>query len=153
MTGATTGSVRLLLRAEGLCVLAASLVCYAKFGAGWGVFAATFLLPDLSLAAYLAGARVGAIAYNAAHAYLGPLASLVAALVFPGDVPVALGIVWCAHIGFDRALGYGLKYQRGFGFTHLGAIGRTAPEAAASLAQQTSSGTRAPPPPDAPIER
>jgi hypothetical protein len=28
-----------------------------------------------------------------------------------------------AHIGMDRALGYGLKYQKGFGFTHLGRIG------------------------------
>jgi len=28
-----------------------------------------------------------------------------------------------AHIGFDRALGYGLKYSKGFGYTHLGRIG------------------------------
>lgn len=66
MVGATTGAVRQVLRVEGLCVFVACLVCYAKFGAGWGVFVATFLLPDLSLVAYLAGARVGAIAYNAA---------------------------------------------------------------------------------------
>jgi hypothetical protein len=30
-----------------------------------------------------------------------------------------------AHIGIDRALGYGLKYSTGFGFTHLGRIGKT----------------------------
>jgi hypothetical protein len=29
-----------------------------------------------------------------------------------------------AHIGIDRALGYGLKYSAGFGFTHLGRIGK-----------------------------
>ncbi len=33
-------------------------------------------------------------------------------------------MIWMAHIGIDRALGYGLKYSLGFGFTHLGRIGR-----------------------------
>ena len=37
-------------------------------------------------------------------------------------VPAAAagGLIWIAHIGFDRALGYGLKYPTGFGDTHLG---------------------------------
>ena len=33
-------------------------------------------------------------------------------------------LIWAAHIGFDRALGYGLKYPTSFGETHLGRIGR-----------------------------
>ena len=38
-----------------------------------------------------------------------------------GDWPVvvAIGLVWLAHIGFDRVLGYGLKYPEGFKETHL----------------------------------
>lgn len=32
-------------------------------------------------------------------------------------LPVAL--VWAAHVGADRALGYGLKESTGFGDTHL----------------------------------
>jgi hypothetical protein len=32
-------------------------------------------------------------------------------------------MIWLAHIGIDRALGYGLKYSSGFPFTHLGRIG------------------------------
>jgi hypothetical protein len=35
-----------------------------------------------------------------------------------------IAMIWLAHIGFDRALGYGLKYASGFGFTHLGRIGK-----------------------------
>jgi hypothetical protein len=122
--GATTGAVRQVLRIEGLVVLAASLVCYSRFGAGWAVFAIAFLAPDLSLIAYLVNARVGAITYNAAHSYIGAVASLLAAVLFPAMIPTAIGLIWCAHIGFDRALGYGLKYSTGFGFTHLGLIGR-----------------------------
>ncbi len=36
----------------------------------------------------------------------------------------SISLIWLAHIGIDRALGYGLKYADGFGFTHLGRIGK-----------------------------
>ena len=65
--GSASGGVRWVLRAEGLAVLAASVAAYAQFGAGWGWFAALFLLPDVSFLAYLAGPRAGAWAYNAMH--------------------------------------------------------------------------------------
>lgn len=124
MTNAVSGGVRVLLRLEGLCILAASFLAYAKHGHGWGIFALFFLAPDLSLAGYLAGSRVGAIAYNLAHSLVGALAVLVAGAVLSIPIAITAGIIWVAHIGFDRALGYGLKYSDGFKFTHLGRIGR-----------------------------
>ena len=124
MSGATTGGVRLVLRLEGLCVLIAASVAYSKFGLGWGTFAIFFLTPDLSFLGYLAGPKIGAVSYNVAHSYVGAVACLVASLVLPAPVLLSVGIIWFAHIGFDRALGYGLKYSEGFGFTHLGRIGR-----------------------------
>ncbi|UZD55056.1 DUF4260 domain-containing protein [Caldimonas aquatica] len=122
--GATTGGVRWLLRLEGAAVLALALWAYHQQAAGWGLFAAAFLAPDLSFLGYLAGPRVGARLYNAAHSYLGPAACLALGLLaaVPWAVPAAL--IWAAHIGFDRALGYGLKYPSGFRHTHLGLIGR-----------------------------
>ena len=36
----------------------------------------------------------------------------------------AAGLVWLAHIGMDRLLGYGLKYDDHFQHTHLGLIGK-----------------------------
>jgi hypothetical protein len=126
MSGAATGGVRLLLRAEGACVLVAALFLYSKSGFGWGVFALCFLAPDLSFFGYLAGARVGAIAYNAAHSCIGPVICFVAASALAQPALSAAAIIWAAHVGFDRALGYGLKYAAGFGHTHLGRIGRQA---------------------------
>ena len=123
-TGWATGGVRQLLRLEGLGVLALALLLYTQLGLGWGLFAATFLLPDLALLAFLAGARVGALTYNTTHSYIGPL--LAAAASHYTGLPLAVSLVWAAHVGFDRALGYGLKYAKGFGFTHLGRIGREA---------------------------
>jgi Domain of unknown function (DUF4260) len=124
MTGATTGGVKTLLRIEGLCVLAATLLLYDKFGQGWGTFALFFLVPDLSFAGYLAGPVVGAAAYNTAHSYVGAVITLTAGVLLAHPIVIAAGLIWCAHIGFDRMLGYGLKYSQGFGFTHLGLIGK-----------------------------
>ena len=116
-----------LLRLEWLAVLAASLVAYAMSGFSWWLFALLILAPDLSIAGYLAGSRVGALIYNAAHVTFGPIVLTVAGLL-SGDLPVlGVAMIWLAHIGIDRALGYGLKYDKGFGFTHLGRIGRGAP--------------------------
>ncbi|MBI3433054.1 MAG: DUF4260 domain-containing protein [Hydrogenophilales bacterium] len=124
MSGATVGAVRNMLRLEGVCVLLAALVTYPKFGFGWGTFALFFLTPDLSFLGYLAGPKVGAITYNLAHSYIGAIGCLVTGFLLPAPILLCAGIIWCAHIGFDRALGYGLKYSAGFGFTHLGRIGR-----------------------------
>lgn len=122
LPGAATGSVRLWLRLEGVAVLALAAWLFARGGHSWRLFAMLFLLPDASFAGYLAGPRVGAIAYNLLHSYVGPVL-LAIAFVASGRPPV-IALVWAAHIGFDRMLGYGLKYPTAFGDTHLGAIGR-----------------------------
>ena len=112
------------LRLEGAAVLAMSLVLYARGGQGWLLFFALLLVPDLSMAGYLGGPRPGATVYNVAHTYVVPLA-LAAYGVFAGQaVTVSLALIWAAHIGMDRMLGYGLKLPSGFQHTHLGNIGR-----------------------------
>jgi hypothetical protein len=125
--GAVTGGVRSLLRVEGLALFCCAAAFYALSGASWWLFAVLFLAPDLSFLAYLAGPRAGAVAYNALHATVGPLLLALAGIVLPWPMAQPLALIWLAHIGFDRALGYGLKYTSGFGFTHLGRIGRAEP--------------------------
>ena len=117
---------RTLLRLEAALVFLAALAAYAALDGAWGVFLALFLVPDLSMLGYLAGPRPGAIAYNAAHTYLagGALAALGLA-VAPSLLPIAL--IWIAHVGFDRMLGYGLKAATGFGHTHLGTLAMRGP--------------------------
>jgi hypothetical protein len=118
-----SGAPRLLLRLEAAALLMAALFAYARLDASWATFATLFLLPDLSLLAYLGGPRAGGLAYNAAHSALFPALLALAGLVLPAMLPVAL--TWLAHIGFDRMLGYGLKYPTSFHATHLGRIGRS----------------------------
>jgi hypothetical protein len=122
--GAVHSSVRLWLRLEGLMALLVAIYLYAHEGGSWLAFAMLFLVPDMSIAGYVAGPRVGAVLYNVAHSYVGPLI-LAATLLSVGAEPT-LALVWAAHIGFDRVLGYGLKYPSAFGDTHLGRIGNAA---------------------------
>jgi hypothetical protein len=124
LNGATSGGVKVLLQVEGACVLLVSLFAYAKFGMGWGTFTVFFLAPDLSFLGYFAGPRIGAVAYNTAHSYVGALIAFAIGVQLDFSVAIAAALIWFAHIGFDRMLGYGLKYSAGFGFTHLGLIGR-----------------------------
>lgn len=125
-TPARSSSILILLRLEGLVVAAVAALLYAHTGASWWLFAALWLLPDLSMLGYLAGPCQGARIYNAIHSYVAPGAlALVALLLLPGvhaALPIAL--IWANHIGVDRLLGYGLKYGNGFGFTHLGPVGK-----------------------------
>lgn len=122
--GAVHSSVRLWLRLEGLMALLLAIYLYAHQGASWVAFGVLFFAPDASFAGYLAGPRIGAALYNVAHNYVGPL--ILAATLLGAGIGLPLALVWAAHIGFDRTLGYGLKYPCAFGDTHLGRIGQAA---------------------------
>ena len=123
-TAYARGGPRILLRLEGAALLAAALLAYAQLGQGWMVFALAFLLPDLSMLGYLAGRKVGAAAYNLAHSTVLPLGLGAAGWLLAEPALQSAALIWLAHIGFDRMLGYGLKYSTAFGHTHLGQVGR-----------------------------
>ena len=125
-TGAASGGVKILLRLEGLTLFAGMTLLYAIWDGSWWIYAVLFLLPDLSFAAYLVDAKTGAVVYNAAHSYMAPVALMTTSFALASPLWLSIAMIWLAHIGIDRALGYGLKYGAGFTFTHLGRIGRTA---------------------------
>jgi hypothetical protein len=110
---------RALLHLEGAAVFVAATVLYFHGDHPWWLYLVLALAPDLSMVAYAAGARVGALGYDAAHTYAVPLALAAAGVVADARTLVAIGLVWLAHIGVDRAIGYGLKYESGFQDTHL----------------------------------
>jgi hypothetical protein len=116
----------LLLRLEGLAVLAAAASAYAFIGGSWLSFALLLLAPDLAMIGYRFGPVVGAVAYNAAHTDLAPAALGAAGPALGAPTILALALIWIVHIGLDRALGFGLKFVTGFGDTHLGRSGRSA---------------------------
>jgi hypothetical protein len=112
----------ILLRLEGAALLAAAVLLYREHDASWLLFAVLLFAPDLSALGYLGGARIGAIAYNVAHTTVLPIALGVTGLLAGSDLAISLALVWLAHIGLDRTIGYGLKYPDAFKATHLARV-------------------------------
>jgi Domain of unknown function (DUF4260) len=117
-------------RVEGGLVFVAMLVVLISIDATsilgpiW-VLAILFFAPDLSFAGYLGGPRLGAAVYNIVHLYGFGLAVISIGFLRGLDEHlVILGLLWTAHAGFDRMLGYGLKEPTAFADTHLGRIGK-----------------------------
>jgi hypothetical protein len=108
-----------MLRVEGATMLAGSVLLYWTGGGSWWLFALLLLAPDLSMLGYLAGPRVGAVAYNVFHSYPLPAALGFFGVLAGAPLAVTVALVWFAHIGMDRLLGYGLKYPTDFKGTHL----------------------------------
>ena len=121
--GVVTGRPRVWLQAEGLAVAAAGLLAHATTGAPWWLVPALFLVPDLAMLGYLAGDRVGAWTYDLAHTAPLPVALLAAGLAWDVTSLTVAGAAGLFHLGVDRALGYGVKHDSGFGHTHLGITG------------------------------
>lgn len=109
----------LLLRLEGLAVAAGAVMLYFHEDFGWILFVALILAPDLSFVAYALGPKVGAIAYDAVHTELFPVALGTAGVIVDSSAATKIALIWLAHIGADRLLGYGLKYPTAFKDTHL----------------------------------
>ena len=116
------------LRVEGLAVTALATLLYAHSGASWWLFAALWLVPDLSMLGYLAGPRFGSWCYNAVHTYTGPIAFAGIAIALRHAELLPYAYIWFHHIGLDRLLGFGLKYPYGFAGTHLKALPRSPKE-------------------------
>jgi hypothetical protein len=110
---------RSLLHVEGAVVAVAAVALYFHLGYPWWLLVVLALAPDLSMIAYAAGPAAGAVAYDIAHTYALPVALALVGVFADADLAVQIGLVWAAHIGVDRAIGYGLKYPSGFRDTHL----------------------------------
>lgn len=119
MSSAPRSLPKLLLHLEGGLILALALIFYARTGQGWLFFLIFVLAPDLSAVGYLAGPRLGSIIYNCVHSYLGPGLLLVASYFAAWPLGLALALIWIAHIGGDRLLGFGLKYPTRFQDAHF----------------------------------
>jgi Domain of unknown function (DUF4260) len=77
------------------------------------------LAPDLAILGYLRSVRIGTVVYNLVHTLTGPLLLIGYAILEKSPWLLAYGLIWTSHIGFDRLLGFGLKYPTRLNDTHL----------------------------------
>jgi len=113
---------KILLHLEGLAVLVGSLVAYRELGDSWGKFFVLFLAPDLGMLGYLASPELGSKTYNLFHTYFSPFLLWLFVYFVHWPSLSSICLIWVAHIGFDRLLGYGLKYPTQFKDSHLNRV-------------------------------
>jgi hypothetical protein len=113
-----------ILRAEAIAIFVAGVIAYLRLGGHPLWLLPLLVVPDLSMIGYVRSPAVGAVTYNLVHNLLVALL-LLAVGWLAAIAPLGLaGAVLVAHVGMDRALGYGLKLPTDFRDTHLGRIGR-----------------------------
>ncbi|AWB26829.1 DUF4260 domain-containing protein [Halococcoides cellulosivorans] len=110
---------RTFLRLDGAAVFALAVGGYLWLDGPIWMLLVLALAPDLSMVVYLAGPRVGSLGYNVVHSYTVPLAIGAAGVWLDARLALLIALIWIGHIGADRLVGYGLKYESGFTETHL----------------------------------
>lgn len=68
---------------------------------------------------YVKNTKIGAILYNMIHTYSLSVLLILVSLLLSNLTLLSIGFIWTAHIGMDRAVGFGLKYPADFKDTHL----------------------------------
>lgn len=114
-----------ILKIEEVLMFALGVYLFSLLEYEWWWFLVLLLSPDISMLGYLFGNKTGAILYNIFH-HKG----LALGIYFFGiylSIPLCqlIGVILFAHAAMDRVMGYGLKYHKGFKYTHLGEIGRS----------------------------
>ncbi len=116
--------MRLLLRGEEVVMFLLGIYLFSLLDYSWWWFFGLILAPDIGMLGYLMGNRIGAIGYNLFH-HKG-LALVIYLIGIYLSVPLCqlIGVILFSHASLDRIFGYGLKFDKGFKFTHLGEIGK-----------------------------
>lgn len=111
--------IRHVLQLEGAAIFVLSLYLYTHMQGDWWLFGFLILSPDLAMIGYSLGLKVGTFCYNLVHNYVLPASLAAYGIYMNDDWLILLSIIWFAHIGMDRMIGYGLKYTSGFKNTHF----------------------------------
>lgn len=105
-------------------MLLASILALSFLKVEWWYYLILFLGPDISMLGYLLGNRIGAACYNSFHHKGIALVLLVTGSIYANWMLQVTGLILFGHSSMDRIFGYGLKYNEGFKFTHLGTVGK-----------------------------
>ena len=90
----------------------------------WWWFIGLFFAPDTGAIGYVFNAKIGAFLYNLFHPQGLTILFWGIGFYLHLQVLQLIGVILFSHSAFDCILGYGLKYEKGFKFTHLGEIGK-----------------------------
>ncbi|MCF1190959.1 DUF4260 domain-containing protein [Mangrovimonas sp. AS39] len=114
--------MKAILKLEELAMFLLGIFLFSQLSFSWWWFLVFIMAPDIGMLGYLKNEKIGAWFYNLFH-HKGLALLLYLVGVYSSNETIQfVGIILFAHASFDRLLGYGLKYEQGFKFTHLGEI-------------------------------
>lgn len=117
--------MKLLLKLEEAALLALGIYLFSLLDYNWWWFPVLILAPDVSMLGYVINNKSGAWCYNVFHHTGIAVVVYLLGIYFDNQVIQLAGIVLFSHSRMDRLFGYGLKYEKGFKYTHLGNLDRT----------------------------
>ena len=115
--------MKITLQLEELAMLLLGIYVFGFLHYHWWLFLVLVLAPDVGMVGYIFGTKAGAFTYNLLHHKGLAIMLYLAGFFFMNEILQLIGVIIFSHAAFDRLLGYGLKYEEGFKFTHLGKIG------------------------------
>jgi hypothetical protein len=115
--------MKTVLKLEEAMMFVLGIYLFGTLDYAWWWFLVLILTPDIGIVGYLFGNKIGALSYNLFHHKGIAILVYLAGAYFSIPLCQLIGIILFSHASLDRMLGYGLKYEKGFKFTHLGEIG------------------------------
>jgi hypothetical protein len=116
--------MKLIIKLEELGLFLFGIYLFNQLDYAWWWFLVLILAPDLSMIGYVFGNKLGAFLYNLFHHKAIAVLIYLVGIYSSNNLIQLAGIILFAHSSMDRMMGYGLKYETGFKFTHLGEIGK-----------------------------
>ncbi len=116
--------MKVVLKLEEVLLFLLGFFLFMKMELAWWWFFALLLAPDIGMLGYAFGNKIGAITYNLFHHRGLAILFYLVGVSLKSPILQLTGIILFSHCAMDRIFGYGLKYQKGFRFTHLGEIGK-----------------------------
>jgi len=113
-----------IIKLEELGLFLFGIYLFSQLNYAWWWFPVLLFIPDFSMIGYLFGSKSGAFLYNLFHHRGIAIVVYLLGINLSNDLIQLAGIILFVHVAMDRMMGYGLKYETGFKFTHLGEIGK-----------------------------
>lgn len=115
--------MKTLIKLEEFAMLILGIYLYNYLDFQWWWFLVLILAPDIGMLGYLFGPKTGAASYNIFHHKGVAIAIFLIGSYLSLPLVQLTGVILFSHSAMDRLFGYGLKYDKGFKYTHLGEIG------------------------------
>lgn len=116
--------MKTIIKLEELGLFILGIYLFSLLNFEWWWFLVLILAPDLSMLGYVFGNKSGAFFYNIFHHRGIAVLLYILGCYLKIELLQLLGIILFSHSAMDRIFGYGLKYESGFKYTHLGEIGK-----------------------------